>query len=342
MQVLDQRVSMKAIAKEVGVSIMTVSRVMNGTGKVAPETAQKIQRVADRIHYRANRLVRGMQTGRTGLIGVVLPAGLGFYTGVLQGIHDHFSDKDESVLLSLIHGHTGERAIEEERKVLHRLVELRVDGIILRPANDEASPLYFEEIVRRKVPIVIVDRRLPNFSCDFVGTEDFAGGEEAARRLQARGANKLLLVTAGDKLSPSRDRARGFAAGIESKNVEQALKVLECPDFSSNEELIFEFLRSSGSEVNGIFAISDHLANGCLSALKRLNRQVPGDVSVIGFGAVGSGIRNPIPVSTFDQHPELIGRTAAELLTGRIEGDADPLSPPRTVRLAATFVDRGT
>jgi LacI family transcriptional regulator len=338
-----ERASMKMIAREVGVSLMTVSRAMNKTGYVAAETARRIQEVADRIQYRPNRLVRGMQTGRTGLVGVVMPAGLGFYSGVLDGIHDHLSERDAGLLLSLVHGNWEKRAIDEEQKILHRLIELRVDGIILRPANDEATDLYFDEIVQRGVPIVVIDRRVPKFACDFVGTDDAAGGEMAAATLLARGRKNFLLVTAGNRFSPSRDRAKGFRDTVAAASGATSLDILEFPSFTHNENEILEFLTARGSKVDGIFAVNDNMALGCKRALLKLGRRIPEDVSIIGFGAVAMGDGYFVPVSTFDQHPDLIGRTASEMLFARIDRKSDANAvPPKTVRLAATFVDRGT
>jgi LacI family transcriptional regulator len=334
---------MKVIAEEVGLSMMTVSRVLSGNGKVAPATAQKIQEVAERLKYRPNRLVRAMRIGRSGLIGVVLPAGLGsFYALVLGGVHDHFAERDASLLLSQVHGNRGEMAIEDELKVLHRLIELRVDGIILRPANDEATPHYFEEILARGIPMVVIDRYLPNFPCDFVGTDDVAGGEEAASILLARGLKHLLLVTAGDKVATSRDRAAGFRNYLKSSEADVSLDTLVCPTFASNEDLIHAHLSASGKPVDGIFAISDNLGIGCFRALRKLNRRIPEDVALVGFGAVGASDGYAFPFSTFDQHPELIGKSAGELLAKRIANNARKVLPKQTVRLRASFIDRGT
>lgn len=336
---------MKAIAEEAGVSIMTVSRVLSGKGKASAATAKRVRKIAERLQYRPNRLVRGIQSGRSGLVGVVMPSGLGFYSGVLEGIHDFLAGHNANMVLSLVHGDWGEHSVEEERKILHRLVELRVDGIILRPANDEATPIYFEEILQRRLPIVVVDRRLPNFSCDFVGTDNNAGGRTAGEKLIARGAKNLLLVTAGDRFSPSRERAEGFCNILSEIAPIRTVRILECPDFAPNDDLAARFLTSrEGRKTDGIFAVSDHLALGCLRALRKLNRRVPEDVSLIGFGAIGTGNGYFIPVSTFDQHPAVIGKTAAELLLNRL--DRSPAAKPqrrrKTVLIPSTFVDRGT
>lgn len=334
---------MKVIAEEVGLSIMTVSRVLSGNGAVAPATAQKIHEVAERLKYRPNRLVRAMKTGRSGLIGVVLPSGLGsFYGRVLSGIHDYFADQDASILLSQVHGHQGAGAIEDELKALHRLIEMRVDGIILRPANDEATPHYFEEILERGVPLVVIDRYLPSFACDFVGTDDIGGGEEAASRLLARGLKNLLLITAGDMVGTSRDRAVGFRNHLKSSGPEVKFDTLVCPNFSPNEDLIEDYLRASGNPVDGIFAISDSLGIGCFRALRKLNRRIPEDVALVGFGAVGASDGYAFPFSTFDQHPEIIGKSSGELLDKRISNNEAKTLPKQRVRLQATFIDRGT
>lgn len=338
-----ERASMKVIADEVGLSMMTVSRVLSGNGVVAPATAQKIQKVAERLKYRPNRLVRAVKTGRSGLIGVVMPSGLGsFYGGVLSGIHDYFAGQDTSILLSQVHGDQGEGAIEDELKALHRLIEMRVDGIILRPANDEATPHYFEEILDRGMPLVVIDRYLPSFPCDFVGTDDVGGGEEAASRLLARGLKNLLLITAGDMVGTSRDRAMGFRNHLKSSGADVTLDSLACPSFSPNEDLILKHLRASGKPVDGIFAISDSLGLGCFRALRKLNRRIPEDVALVGFGAVGASDGYTFPFSTFDQHPEIIGKSSGELLDKRIANNGSRVLPKQTVRLQASFIDRGT
>lgn len=334
---------MKVIAAQVGLSMMTVSRVLSGNGKVAPATAQKIREAADRLKYRPNRLVRAMQTGRSGLIGVVLPTGLGsFYALVLGGVHDYFAGRDASILLSQVHGNRGEGAIEDELKALHRLVEMRVDGIILRPAYDEATSIYFEEILDRGIPLVVIDRYLPNFPCDFVGTDDVGGGEEAASRLLARGLKNLLLVTAGDNVGTSRDRAAGFRNYLQSSGADVSLDTLECPDFTPNEDMIHAHLSTLGKPVDGIFAISDNLGIGCFRALRKLNRRIPEDVALVGFGAVGASDGYTFPFSTFDQHPELIGKSAGELLGKRVANNSRKGLPKQTVRLHASFIDRAT
>lgn len=334
---------MKVIAEEVGLSMMTVSRVLSGKSKVAPATAQKIQEVAERLKYRPNRLVRAMRIGRSGLIGVVMPTGLGsFYGRVLSGIHDCFAEQDASIILSQVHGNQGEIAIEEELKVLHRLIELRVDGIILRPANDDATPHYFEEIIDRGIPMVVIDRYLPNFPCDFVGTDDLAGGEEAASILLARGLKNLLLVTAGDKIGTSRDRAEGFRNHVRNHGRNISLDVLNCPDFTPNESLIHAHLSAMDQPVDGIFAINDNLGLGCYRALRRLSPGIPQQVALVGFGAVGFSDGYEFPFSTFDQHPELIGKSAGELLAKRISNDPRKVLPKQNFRIHASFIDRGT
>lgn len=169
-------VSMKQIAERAGVSMMTVSRVLRNESNVAAETEKLIRGIADELGYKPNRLVRGMQSGRSGIVSVVMPAGHAIGPTILEGIYDHLHEKDMMMALDIVHGNFGDRAFAEQSKVINRLLESRVDGFILLPVNEEASPLYFKEIVDRKIPLVLVDRNTTHFEADFVGTDDYAGG----------------------------------------------------------------------------------------------------------------------------------------------------------------------
>ena len=114
--------------------------------------------------------------------------------------------------VDLVHGNRGDKAFAEQVKLIDRLLESRVDGILLLPVNEEASPLYFKEVVDRHIPLVLVDRNTTHFAADFVGTDDFAGGREAARVLAKNGCKRALLISAGDYACTSRLRAQGFRA----------------------------------------------------------------------------------------------------------------------------------
>ena len=143
-------VGMKQIAEEAGVSMMTVSRVLRNEANVSPNTETKIRAIADRLGYKPNRLVRGMQSGRSGIVSVVMPSGHAIAPAIQEGAYDYLHEKDLIMAVDIVHGNIGERAFAEQRKAVNRLLESRVDGFILLPVNEEAAgfTLMKQSIVR--------------------------------------------------------------------------------------------------------------------------------------------------------------------------------------------------
>ena len=310
-------VSMKQIAERAGVSMMTVSRVLRNETNVAQATEQRIRTIADQLGYKPNRLVRGMQSGRSGIASVVMPVRHAIGPMILEGIYDYLNEKDMMMSVDLIHGNVGERAIVEQGKVINRLLETRVDGFILLPVNEEVSPLYFKEIVDRQLPLVLVDRNMEGYETDFVGTDDYAGGYEAAAVLARNGCKRSILISTGDFVSTSRLRAEGFRDGLKAYQMELVSEVI-APNFTHNPNLIDLELSKLAGQFDSVFGIADRLAISAWHSCQRLQLQIPEAVKVIGFGALN--LRDPrVALSSFDQKPYEIGQNAAKLLVQRIE-----------------------
>ncbi|MGZ0655762.1 LacI family DNA-binding transcriptional regulator [Coraliomargarita sp. W4R53] len=328
---------MKQIAEEAGVSMMTVSRVLRNESNVSEKTDKRIREIATRLGYKSNRLVRGMQSGRSGIVSVVMPAGHAIAPSILEGAYDFFHEKDMIMALDLVHGNLGEKAFVEQGKIINRLLESRVDGILLLPVNEEASPMFFEEVVNRKIPLVLVDRNTTHFTTDFVGTDDLAGGREAARVLAKNGCKSVVLISTGDFVSTSRLRAQGFLAGLEEFGVQLTTHII-APNFMHNSELIDHELTKYKGQFDGIFAIADRLAISAWHSCQELNLSIPNEVKIIGFGALN--LRDPrVALSSFDQEPYKIGRKAAQLLWEHIESGPSARPKPKSLLNVPRFVE---
>lgn len=328
---------MKRIADEAGVSMMTVSRVLRNESSVAPKTKELVRSIADRLGYKRNRLVQGIQSGRSGIIGLVMPFGNEMTSCIMSGAYDYLNEKDRIMAVDIVHGNAGDAAFATQVKLINRLLESRVEGIILCPVNEQASPLYFKEVVDRKIPLVLVDRNTTHFAADFVGTDDFAGGREAARVLAHNGCKRAILISAGAYASTSRLRGLGFRAGLAEFGLELTNEII-APNFTSNTELIDSELNKYKGKFDCVFGVADGFALSAWHSCERLGLTVPERVKVIGFGALN--LRDPRgALSSFDQDPCQIGRNAAELLLERIEAaPSDKLPTPRTILNIPQFV----
>lgn len=316
---------------------MTVSRVLRNQANVSAKTQQRIQDIAERLGYKPNRLVRGMQSGRSGIVSLVVPAQNDFIHAILEGAYEFFSEKDIMMSLDYVSGNMGEKAFEEQSKLINRLLESRVDGIMLVPVNEEASPLYFKEVIDRKIPLVLVDRDVRRLEADFVGTDDVAGGREAARVLAQNGCKRAVLISSGDIISTSRNRAAGFKSGLIECGMELVTEVV-ATDFLYNGELIHAELEKYVGQFDSVFAVGDRLGTSAWHTCKALNLSIPDDVKIIGFGALN--LRDPrVALSSFDQNPREIGRNAAKLLFERIEnGDSGKVFSPKTILNKPQFI----
>lgn len=308
-----ENVTMKTIAEEAGVTLTTVSRILNNKGgKYADKTKQRIFEIADRLKYRPNALVLGMQSGKTGTAGVMIPTSEWFYSQIVAGIHEVFLDNEILMLLDWNSRSINKKDDTLERRIIHQLVDRRVDGIILRPTCEEFERSYFEEIWERSIPLILVDREMTNVSTDFVGTDGEAGGRAAAEYLISLGHRSMLFIGGGSQVSTSRRREDGFRKVLSESPVACG-KTIDIAD--ATEQL--PALLARADRPTAIFCYNDPVAEQTLPLLQQLGLSVPGDISLLGFGNEQSG-DCPVPLSTFDQHPQQIGKTAAGIYLERV------------------------
>ncbi len=180
------QVSLKQIAEATDLSITTVSRVLRQQGEISDETRKRVLKVARELNYRPNLLIQGIQTGRTGNVGVMVPPYNPYWAEILKGIHDELVENDyapvalwdESILA---HDNREEFMLKQ----MHRLIDRRVDGVILWPKVSEVYGAHLDELESRELPVVTIDHELE--FADSVVTDEQLGAELVARHLYSQG-----------------------------------------------------------------------------------------------------------------------------------------------------------
>lgn len=313
------RVTLQHIAEEAGVTISTVSRILGNHGQYAADTRKKIFAIADRLKYRPNALIRGMQTGKTRTAGVMLPVDQSYYNQVLGGIHEALLENDTIALLSW-NPHTHQRAgVDTERAIIHRMIDRCVDGILLCPSSERFLQSYFDEILDRHIPLVVIDRELEELSSDFVGTDDVHGGQTAAEYLLSLGHRRFLFVGDSDRLVTSRRRESGFRQALR-ETADTACESVDVSATGLREQLTGPLRRAEAP--TAIFCNNDATATQVAAALREDGIRVPADVSLVGFGNT-PGLDPVVPLTTFHQHPREVGATAARLYLDRVNGGSN-------------------
>jgi LacI family transcriptional regulator len=327
--------SLRAIAGMAGVSAMTVSRVLNDRGNVAAATRERVLRAARRLKYRPNRLAKAVLRGRSGTVGVMISPLKPFQSRVVHGIHDALVARG---CLPILHFHdAGPEADRDSAELdyIHRLIDQRVDGLIFWPSDETVSDVYLEEVWQRKVPLVAVDRHLPQTRADFSGTDDEAGGRMAAEHLLSLGHNRLAHVGGEPWVSTYADRRKGFEQAVAAHGEPvHTVGSTQCECLDAVRALL-----ASRTRPTALFAASDLMAPGIYAAAEAEGLVVGRDLAVVGFADLDEA-RGIVPgLTTLRQNPYEIGRQAARLVMDRIEGTA-PVDRPQSVRLAPQLVVR--
>ncbi len=290
-------------------------------------------------------LVRGMQTGRTKTVGVMLPFVDEFYGHIINGVHDELVKEDHVplVLCSFQEQQPGEsERISTELQQIYRMIDRRVDGIILHPVDDAVSDEYLHEILDRHIPLISVDRELEYAHADFVGTDDERIGALAAERFIELVHNRLGQIAGPSAVTTVSRRRQGFERAAAKAGV-QCLTVISSKFNDGSREIPKLF--QSEPRPTAIFAGNDILASQTYKVAKQLGLQIPRDLSVIGCSNLTVSRLLTPELSTFEHFPEKIGAEAAKLLLRRLkhpDAKTDKLPDPRRVIVDAKYIERSS
>lgn len=309
--------TLKDIAVGTGLTVATVSRILAGKANFADKTRNRVEEMARELGYRPNRLVKGIQTGRTGMVGVIVPIHAEWGSALVTGLQHEIGLRGYVPIVL----DCPSPAMNELEMIFH-LLDRRVEGIVLFPGNDSVSDDYFEEIHSRRITLVVVVRRLQRAHCHFVGCGDRESGRLAARHLIALGHRKLGHLAGPPDISTGRERAEGFtkaASATRGVSVRQAIM----PTFLPEEPLIEDFLDKNPS-VTGIFCANEEIALGLCAVARRRGLAIPGRLSVVSHGDFhAASLVTPTLTSTVEGS-RAIGKEAGKMLLQLLERPAGP------------------
>jgi LacI family transcriptional regulator len=306
--------TLKDIAQATNLSVATVSRILAGKAKFAQETRERVESVSQAMGYRPNRLVAGIQTGHTGMIGAILPIHAWWGAHLMVGLQQELA---RSGYVPIVLDCPSRDVSEPE--MIYSLLDRRVEGVILFPGDDGVSDEYFGEIHSRNIPLVTVIRRLERAKCHIIEVDDHESGRLAAEHLLSLGHRHLAQITGPWSISTGRNRAEGFwRAAMGSKGATVAQVVM--PQFIPEDDLIRAFLDNHPS-VTGIYCASEAIALGLYGLAKARGLRIPEDLSVISHGAYHAAEIVSPKLTAVEDNTLLIGQEAARAMLGLIRGE---------------------
>ena len=327
--------SVRDVAQRAGVSVGTVSNVLNRPDKVAEATVARVIAAIDELGFIRNDAARQLRAGHSKTVGlVVLDVRNPFFTDLARGAEDEAASAGLTVIL----GNSDENS-DREAAYLDLFEEQRVHGVLISPFGDITKRL--ERLRDRGIQAVLVDRSSGDASFSSVSVDDLAGGRLAVEHLIAQGRSRIAFIGGPIEIRQVEDRLAGarmaVAAhpGTELETVDiEALSVLA--GRAAGVEIAS---RAPAQRPDAIFAANDLVAMGVLQALMMQSSdiRVPRDISLIGYDDIDFASAAVVPLSSIRQPSMLIGHTAVEIL---IEQAADPTTPPRQVVFEPELVVR--
>jgi LacI family transcriptional regulator len=319
---------MRDVARLANVSVATVSAVINGTATVSPQRAARVRKAMEALDYHADQIARSLKTGRTNVVGVVIPDVTNpFYPEVIVGAEEVASEARYSLILC----NANEDPAQEQRQ-LSTLFSHRVDGVLLA-CSDPA--IAIDRLLRRRFPIVCFDRVPQGFRGDTAACDNFKGGYEATRHLIDLGHRRIAILAGRTQLSTHLGRFEGFRKAMQQAQ----MPVLDeyCRTGGGTVESGEAFgraLLALASPPTAVFCTNNKVLLGFMHAVAEANVLCPEEISVSGFDDFTWTENFHPPLTTVAQPARELGREAMRLLLSRIEGQNEGQAPDsRQVKL---------
>ena len=312
------------VAKRAGVSAMTVSRVVRGTGYTSAATRSRVEAAIEELGYVPNALARQLRSKRTKTIALVVSdISNPFFTTIARGAEDVAVGHGFSVMYC----NTDESEAEEEQYLL-MLIERQVDGVLLVPAR--SSGTSFRLLQAHRMPVVVMDRRVAARGVDSVLCDSEAGAHALTRHLIELGHRRIAVLTGRRNVSTSVDRVAGCRRAIQEAGLTLDDELVRYGGFNfgklnqaDGHRMAGEVLAAGGERPTAIFAANNFIAFGAIRALREAGLRVPEDMSIVAFDDLPEGwVAEPF-LTVAAQPAYEIGRRAATLLLDHISGDHD-------------------
>ncbi len=323
-----QTVTIKDIARELGISPSTVSRALKDHFEISQETKDAVKRVAEELNYQPNSLALSLRYSKSHTIGIIVPEIVHFFfSTIISGIEDIANGMGYNVIIT-----QSNESLEREKANLQTLFNNRVDGVLISVSKETHDNAHLQDMINKGLPIVFFDRLVKDLNCSSVTVDDFMGGYQATEHLIRQGFKKIVHLAGPANLDMTDKRLEGYKkahldAGLE---VNDELIVF---DILSNDKEIQEIVYNLIKDHNpdGLFAFTDMAALSAIKAAHKYGKNVPVDFGVVGFSNWQFTALTSPSITTVEQPGFEMGQHAAELLIKQIESDEEEVKTESVV-----------
>ena len=330
-----KQITIKDIARELGISVSTVSRALKDNPEISKATKEMVRESARRLNYKPNLMASNLRTNKNTTLGVIIPeVNHHFFASVLDGIEQAANEAGYSILICQSHEN-----MEKEIQNVQTLLHSRVAGMLVGVSKETMHLHHLQEVLNSNTPLVLFDRPCPSLQCDQVVSDDYAGAYSAVEHLIQTGCKRILYFSSSMNLEVAHRRYQGWRNALHKHGLWHSTDDIIIAD---TRELAIEELpkqMNADQRPDAIFCVNDHCASGVLYAAQKLGLRVPEDLSICGFSdAPLARITTPM-LTTVEQHGTEIGTHAMQALLRKLNGDT---RTPHTEIVRTNLVVRGT
>ncbi|MGB3773847.1 MAG: LacI family DNA-binding transcriptional regulator [Leeuwenhoekiella sp.] len=319
---MKRKITLKDIAKELGVSISTVSKSLKDSHEIGDETREKVKAFAALYNYKPNNIAVSLKNKRTKNIALIIPEIVNdFFGEVIGGVEEVANDKGYNVIVCF-----SNESFDKEVVNIDTLANGgQVDGFIVSLSKQTMLRQDYNhliEVENQGMPLVMVDRVTDQVLCDKVIVDDARGSYNAVSHLIEQGRKKIAIITTVDYISVGHLRTQGYIKALSDHGIEvDPTLIVRIDGLENCEALVEKLVREA--DIDGIFAVNELFAVTAMKAVQNHGHQVPEDVAIIGFSD-GKLLKHATPtVSTISQHGKEMGRAAVQMLIKRLQSEKE-------------------
>jgi len=314
------QVTIKDIARELGISPSTVSKALKNHPEISRETRKKVNDLARKLNYKPNAIALSLRSSRTKMIGLVIPEIVHhFFSSVISGIEDVAYDAGYNVMIF-----QSNESFNREVIATTALLDARVEGILISLSRETRDYLHLQNILSNGVPLVMFDRVCDEIETDKVTVDDFEGAYNAVSHLIRTGCRRIAHLAGPPGLRITELRKNGYLEALRDHKLEIERDLLLYCDNFNQAQIRTKQLMNRYHPPDAIFTVNDFTATGVVKSLHELKIKIPEEVSVIGFS---NGLITQVTyptLSTVDQHGYQMGQVSVQLLLDRLLSNNSP------------------
>jgi len=311
-----KHVSLKDLAKELGVSISTVSRALKDHPDISPELTKKIQQLAAEWNYTPNPLAMGLLRQQTKMIGVIVPDIVThFYSSIISGIEEVAKEHGYFIVIA-----SSNESLEKEIESVENLLKSRVEGLIVCVSQETNRCDHFERLISTEIPLVFFDRICESLEVPSVIADGIDASEKIVRHFYENGYKRIAYISGPNHLNISRTRKEGYLNGLKECGLNfNPDYLIECDLGAEDATRATKELLSRKVLPDAIFGLNDTIAFAAMKEIKKRGLKIPDDIALVGFtDEFHSTVVEPTLTSV--THPTVeMGREAANLFFQTIE-----------------------